>query len=273
MDAALAFSLAEQAAACGVSLVFSGGEPMLRKPLVLSIARLVSRSVPSVAVYTNAYWARDAMVAQQIVAELARAGVNTLLMSTDRFHHPYVPAERVEHAARAALDAGLHCEVAVPTPAGDQACSALVSRLKAIPRLAVKVHGLSATGRASRLPQTMFARGIHDRACGIIGELSAVADGSIYCCCAGSVDADASSRLCIGNARHESLQLLFERFRDDPVFADIRSSGPLRAAMLEHARNGAFAAPDQFEFNDICTACRHCFSRSRTLGGVLSCSQ
>jgi hypothetical protein len=268
MDADLAFSIAEQAANRGVSVVFSGGEPMIRKPLVLAIARAISGKCRSIAVYSNGYWAKDDATAKQTISEMTRSGINTLLMSTDRFHQPYVQADCVERAARHAIAAGMYCEVSVPTPNNDLSCSDLVVRLKSIAHLQVKVHGLSATGRANELSESVFRRGVHDRPCGVIGELSASPDGFIYCCCAGSIDADSSSRLCLGSAREEPLDVLLDRFEADPVYADIRSSGPIRAAILEHARTASVALPELLEFNDICAACRHCFSRPGTLMGA-----
>jgi len=267
MPADLAHALAQQAGSLGLGLVFSGGEPMIRKDLVLTIARSVAGKCRSIAVYSNCYWAKDDVETAVFVRQLKDAGVDALLTSTDLFHHDFIPAHRVERAALHASSAGLHCEVAVPTPEKNRTHDELVERLRSIPNVHVKMHGLSATGRAVRLSESSFAVGVHDTPCTVIGELSVTPEGFVYPCCAGSIDSDVDSRLCIGNVRDEPLDSFVRRLQEDPLFADIQASGPLRAAILEHGRNAAFPVPERFEFTDICATCRFYFAHSHQPNG------
>ena len=93
----------ENASQLRLPIVLSGGEPLLQFQLVIDLARRASSHNVSLAVYSNGYWAATHTQASAIIGCLVQAGVNTLLLSTDVYHLPFVSETTVETAAQAAV--------------------------------------------------------------------------------------------------------------------------------------------------------------------------
>lgn len=86
----------------------SGGEPCLYFDLVVKIVHEArALGVPSIWVFTNAYWAVNRAIAGRKLTRLQEAGMTRLCLSADGFHQPFVPVERVRHAMAVARDMGL----------------------------------------------------------------------------------------------------------------------------------------------------------------------
>jgi len=264
----LAARAVEEAARLGLSIVFSGGEPLLEFDLVIDLARRAqSWGVPT-AVYSNGYWAQTEVLARRVVEKLAAAGVTTLLLSTDPYHLPFVPLESVEFAARTAVRAGLHCEVAVPSPADcAETCSQIVERLRRLPDVLIKVHPVSKSGRAQELGSAVFAHGIHDRPCPVLGQLMLMPDGYLYACCAASIHFERQSVLCGGNLNGSSLEDAMAKWNLLPLLSDIQTHGPLRAGFREAERNPRFSMEIRNSYSDICAECHDvCSAYDRSQG-------
>jgi hypothetical protein len=245
----------DEAAALGLNIVFSGGEPMMRPDLVYELADRVRDSGVSLAIYTNAFWARSLDKALAIVDKLRKAGIDTLLTSTDVFHVEFVPAECVDHACRAASARGMRVEVAVPARARDREAESLAERLRAIPGLTVKTHGIARVGRASELKPNAFSFSAHDRPCSVLGQLALMPDGNIYGCCAASIHFGPDSPLTAGRFPDHSLKALVRRLRTRVLLDDIQEQGPLRAALSEAIRHPGFSMKIRHSYSDICATC------------------
>ncbi|HVU36070.1 MAG TPA: radical SAM protein [Opitutaceae bacterium] len=268
MSPALARAAIFAAARRNLPLVLSGGEPMLRPTLVLELAQLARASGIAVAVSSNAYWAADLRSARALVGRLAAAGVDALLLSTDVFHAAFVPWRRVEHAARAARELGLKCQIALPSRPNDRFTKRLERRFAAIDGVVVRRHPISATGRARELPAAMFEAGVHDRACDTIGELAILPDGRVLACCAGSIDLPSAAPL--SGRSDEDLDAAIARFQGDPLLREIQEQGPLRAAVWEHGRRRDFVPLSVLAFPDLCSACRCVCVRAAVARGQFS---
>lgn len=273
IDPELAGRAVEEAAARGLSIVLSGGEPMLCPELVCDLAIRARRFNVSVAVYSNGFWATSQDKADRIVIQLVSAGVDTLLLSTDVFHLPYVPVDRVETACWAAIDRGMYCEVAVPSPANDAVTTSLIARVKRLKGVVVKVHGVARTGRAQALDAGVFWHSVPDRPCTVFGQLALIPSGKLYACCAGSINFCDDSPLCAGDYGESDLPSLIGRLEAVPLLTDIQEYGPLRAALREATRNGKFAIRLVESYTDICSACRDvCQSYAASRQRVQSCA-
>jgi len=263
--------LASEAAEQSIPCVLSGGEAMLYPDLVLDLAAAASGTGAPVAVSTNGYWATDPTVAAATVGRLKAAGVRTLLLSTDIYHLPYVPLERVNSAATAALEAGLRCEIAIPSPEHSPVSDYLVNLVRQAPGVSVKVHPIAKAGLAVNLDPSTFRKSIYDSPCPVAGQLVVMPDGFVYACCAASIHFGRDSALCAGNAATSSLAQLIDNFQA-PLLRDIQLVGPLRAGLREHNRDPNFALQIKPEYTDICQQCRdvcqaHKLAKGKGVGG------
>lgn len=94
-------------------VVFTGGEPTLRKELLLEGLRWAKEGGFLTRVVTNAWWARTPERAASFVDELKAAGLDELNTSYDDFHAPFVGLDPIANAVRAALDADLRVGMGV----------------------------------------------------------------------------------------------------------------------------------------------------------------
>lgn len=89
-------------------LGFSGGEPFLRVREMRELAQFASsRGMPSEVVSSSA-WAKSQAFATEVLTQLRDAGLQSYCTSVDQFHLPYVEAEKMKWALRAAKNAGLN---------------------------------------------------------------------------------------------------------------------------------------------------------------------
>ncbi|QWG14176.1 radical SAM protein [Bradyrhizobium sediminis] len=256
IEPGLARQAVEEAAASGLNIVLSGGEAMLCPTLVFDLATRASLHGVSVAVYTNGFWATTPARAERMTQSLTEAGVDCLLLSTDAFHLPFVPVTRVENACRAAAATGMTVEVAVPSRPADREAAAALARLRRIPGVLVRSHGIARAGRAANLELDNFCSGIPDAPCHVLGQLALGPDGTLYACCAAAIGFGPASPLCAGRFGERSLAQLIARLDRRILLDDIQTEGPLRAAFHEARRNPAFSFEFAESYTDQCAACR-----------------
>ena len=90
------------------SVMTFGGEPLLHIPEVCRIhAAARDGGVPARQLITNGFFSRKEETIRRAAAELARAGVNEVLLSVDAFHQETIPLGPVKAFARAAQAAGI----------------------------------------------------------------------------------------------------------------------------------------------------------------------
>jgi hypothetical protein len=75
----------------------SGGEPMLFRKELLSLARVAKAAAKSLRIVTNGFWAKSAERATAILAELQSAGVSSVGLSIDVWHLDYLTPSLVRH--------------------------------------------------------------------------------------------------------------------------------------------------------------------------------
>lgn len=87
-------------------VVFAGGEPTLLGEDLYKAIALCKQHGTVTRVVTNAFWATSKEAAEKKVAELRRAGLDELNLSTDDYHLPYISLQRLRYAWEAAQNAG-----------------------------------------------------------------------------------------------------------------------------------------------------------------------
>ncbi|AGC69134.1 radical SAM domain protein [Thermoclostridium stercorarium subsp. stercorarium DSM 8532] len=91
------------------SVHIGGGEPLLKPDRILDILDSAAKNGMDIEyIETNASWYRDEASAVNILAELKRHGVHTLLISIDPFHNEYIPFRKVKDLVRACSKVGLN---------------------------------------------------------------------------------------------------------------------------------------------------------------------
>ncbi len=94
-------------------VVFAGGEPtLLGGELLNSIAYASDLGIVTRMV-TNAYWATTEEAARKKLNELRDAGLMELNISTDDYHLPYIPFERVINAWKGSKNLGFQAVILV----------------------------------------------------------------------------------------------------------------------------------------------------------------
>ncbi len=85
-----------------------GGEPLLYPDTVYSVMSAAREmNIPKRQVITNGYFSKDTAYIQTIAENLAKCGVNDLLISADAFHQETIPLDTVKEFAKAAKANGI----------------------------------------------------------------------------------------------------------------------------------------------------------------------
>lgn len=85
-----------------ISVVFTGGEPLLKQQDVLETIRYASAHNLWTRIVTNSYWATSPEIAVKKLRRLKEAGLSELNLSCDDLHQENIPIERVKNAFLAA---------------------------------------------------------------------------------------------------------------------------------------------------------------------------
>ena len=92
----------------GSRLHVAGGEAFLYAEECFSLFEEAKRcGIQEIGATTNAFWAKDRKKAQSICGKMKDAGVSTLEISCDYWHHQYIPQEAVNHCLIACKEAGI----------------------------------------------------------------------------------------------------------------------------------------------------------------------
>lgn len=167
----------------------SGGEPFLDLDYLVAVAQRTRSLGRAFRVVTNGSFAVDEVTALSRIGPLAKLGLETLGLSWDRFHSPFVPAERARLTIRACRQLGVSVRVTVVASRREGVAEALadlgddgfelpVTQVKCLP-----------VGRAERkvpVEQLLPPAPIDlNRACRRdFDTLSLTPSGDVYPCCA-----------------------------------------------------------------------------------------
>lgn len=90
------------------SVMTFGGEPLLHPETVCAVhAAAAELGILKRQLITNGFFSLDSAVIEHTAQELARSGVNDILLSVDAFHQETIPLEPVRAFAGAAVRAGI----------------------------------------------------------------------------------------------------------------------------------------------------------------------
>jgi len=104
LDSTFMISVIDQALALGnlSSVVFTGGEPLLKKHEVVQVISHAKEHGLWTRIVTNSFWASTPDCAVEFLGELKEAGLCEINLSCDDLHQEHIPLEQVRNAFQAA---------------------------------------------------------------------------------------------------------------------------------------------------------------------------
>lgn len=234
---------------------FSGGEPFLDFPRLLSLFRHAASLGAGFSCVTNAYWASSDEKAREKLAQVKAAGLCTLAVSTSRFHQQFIKSSRVERALRIAKELGLSTVLKLPVTKSDQegpaslgqwAKSCGADRREVFPVMPYLRPGATLP-EEEYIRHAPLPRGRCPSASITIDERG----GAYPCCMPGAF----TEMLSLGDAHSDSFQTLYDRFYLRPEQQVLRHRGPAHLARAVIAAGEGRRLRAQYE--GACDLCAH----------------
>ena len=256
----------EQAGEAGIRrIVFTGGEPLLHPRALRKLIRHATEQGMKGALITNAAWASSGTETRAYLADLKEIGLESITLSTDRYHLLEVPLENIQNVLNASRDIGLRAGVKIARLRHDPVAEGLYRSLRRS-STRVFVQEISPLGRATALrsavklePAMSFAGP------GCVTPPVLLPDGNLLTCC--NLPArdmkPTDYPFVLGNGEKESLASLLDRRSRDPVLTVLRSRGPSTLAALLSRREAASENADRGPYHSACDLCFHLFCRLR----------
>lgn len=202
---------------------FTGGEPLLARCQLAVLSQAAGHARIASGVVTAAHWAHSAEAARQVVAQFP--AIHSWDISADAFHEPFVPLTYVEHAYRAAIDAGRRVTIrytcSEPPSAHDTKVLEFITTLE---EASFSCQYVRPVGRGVGVPGA--ARHNYNpwvKPCLTQGMVVRY-DGSIAPCCLNLVE-DRNHPFQLGDARSRPLREVHSEYMAIPLLQMIRSIG------------------------------------------------
>lgn len=253
------------------TVCFTGGEPLLFHGEIVTLAEQARSLGLVITLVTGAGWVRKESAARSRVRELARAGVDTICISWDRYHEAFAPRERAVMLARLAVDAGIRVKVRSVIPA-DREADEYRDAFAGIP-VAFEAVAPIRVGRATSLPLSDFfwTDTPPTGPCTVVTSAVVEPNGNVFACCGPSRFSKAPSPLVLGNALDEPLEDILGRAVRDPILELIHNLGSygLHLLLKDHPlgktrlklRNG---------YTSICDLCLEVTNDSELVAAIRS---
>lgn len=233
----------------------SGGEAFLHVERLAKIVRYATSKGAQVSVNTNAFWATNSSKAIETVRQAKSWGLTKMVVSTDDFHAPYVPQDRIIHAIRACKKIHLEVDLQfVSTKRTSRLSDFLKTYQDDLLNISCREIPCHPVGRARREIaecDLLVEEGIPTGKCPS-AVLSVSAKGDVIPCCntAGHLPS-----LRIGSVG-EPLDILHDKFRTSAVMQVLCECGP--SALVEAAVKAGMSLR-QDGYVDQCHLCYDIF--------------
>ncbi len=238
------------------SVSFTGGEALLRKPLVLSmIAKATSGGLHTTLV-TNGFWGVSDRLAKTYLADMKSSGLSRLTISYDYFHQKYVASRKIITILAANREFGIPCSINMAVTKSEDGLN-LIKELDEMGfNVPVTRFPVVPVGQASSLPgNELFRHSAEDDKslrCPSF-ELLYHFDGKVYPCCSPAI---ASTCLSLGSVDSLSVDEAERRLTHNQVLAYIQRVG-FRDLLMECRREGLVTGDVQIV--NSCDLCRMIF--------------
>ena len=243
------------AAAAGARAIqLTGGEPMLRRDVVLELLREARRLGMSGAITTNGSWGRTEDEARATLRELLDAGLGLLTISWDRWHEEQLGSAPAMNVVRAAHDLAVFVHANVVRDGADTGVERLADALASYPNVRLRFYDAQPVGRAKAFERTTMRHELGGF-CRAAWFPAVTDDGRVTACNGPAYFAKPGSPLLMGSTREAPLHELFARHRTDPVVQAIRAYGPLRLREELERLPGFESFPFRETYGGMCELC------------------
>ncbi len=242
-------------------LGFSGGEPFLLRNDLVEIVRFARElGTQRIECNTAVYWANSYKAARQRLEPLRAAGLDRLTISTDDFHTEFIKLDNVRIALEVAQELGI-----------DVALNSVVTKktrsqaqiLKQIGEAAANVEHsewqCQPSGVANDfipLDDLFLEPGIPHVPCPAPNFVIRPEGDAYFCCSPSGWKPD----LKLGNARHEPLETLWNRFRSREFNHILIQEGP--AGFIPAIERDGRQHLLHSRYVDVCHLCHHLLSNA-----------
>jgi len=223
-------SYVEQAHQAGIrQIVFNGGEPMLHASAIRSLIRQARNRDIRTALVSNGYWGSTKEKAFRILSDLRQAGLQSLTLSTDRFHLVRIPLKHLVHILLTSRELHIPTGVKIARLAQDPVADGLYRSLRTYTDR-IHIQGVSPLGRASLLRKSVPLKqplSVHRPGC--LTPPVLLPSGHVLTCCnlpARDMDLEGSP-LVLGSLEDKPLSDLLEERTSSPILAFLRKRGPV----------------------------------------------
>lgn len=271
MDLHRAASYVEQAHEAGIrQIVFNGGEPLLHDSAIRVLIRRAIKHEIRVSLVSNGFWGSTEERARETLSTLKQAGLESLTLSTDRFHLARVSWKHLVHILHASRELRIKTGVKIARLPQDPVADGLYRSLRSYTDR-IQIQGISPLGRASHLRKAVPLKRLHSlRRPGCSTPPVLLPSGHLLTCCnlpAREVDLK-NSPLVLGHLGDKTLTGLLDERASSPLLNLLRERGPVSfLTQFEGAafRNSRVSIPTMA--HDGCDLCFHLF-RTDPLGAV-----
>ena len=200
---------------------FTAGEPLLFKDDLRGLIRVCRENRIYTRVVTNGFWAHRPDHAEKIVSALVESGLSQMRLSTSRWHQENVDRENIVRAAAACVKEGLDYFVSFITDfsEADDPLEEFLRQngLRYFPEPMIYF------GRAENFDRNRIFTDYYSNICPMNAYLSPNQD--VYACCDAGNRFSETGFLYLGNLRRESVDELFKKKEQHPLYHLIRTMG------------------------------------------------
>ena len=240
-------------------LGFSGGEPFLLRNDLVEIVRFAHElGTQRIECNTAVYWANSTKAARQRLEPLRAAGLDRLTISTDDFHTEFIKLDNVRIAVEVAQELGIDVALNSVITKKTRSQAAI---LREIGQVAEGVEHSEWQCQPSGvaidfipLDDLFLEPGIPQSSCPAPNFVIRP-EGDAYFCCSPS---GWKPELKLGNARHEPLEILWNRFRSRELNHILIQEGP--CGFIPAIERDGRKQLLHTRYVDVCHLCHHLLS-------------
>jgi organic radical activating enzyme len=222
MELGRAKEIIREMAAAGVGgISFTAGEPFLYFDDILELVSLCRDLNIYTRIVTNSYWAKSPEKAELRLGMLKQCGLSQLRMSCSRWHQQHVPRQNVLNAANTCIKTDIDYFISFVTDftEEDDVYEQFLrdNKLKYFPEPVIYA------GRADSFGRKAIFTDYQENCCAMNPYLAP--DLSMYACCDAGSHFTTTNFFFLGNLENDSIDQLFNKCENTPLYNCIRSMG------------------------------------------------